>query len=80
MTGEPLTKRPDDNAEVLKKRLEAYHSMTRPLVEYYTKRGLHTRVDAAKPMDQTFKSITVILDNIRDKAQGHAKVAASSKI
>jgi adenylate kinase family enzyme len=33
--GEPLVRRSDDNPEVLVKRLEQYHSLTSPLVEYY---------------------------------------------
>ena len=36
-------RRNDDNEEVLVKRLEQYHSLTSPLVEYYKKRGLHHR-------------------------------------
>jgi adenylate kinase len=40
ITGEPLTKRPDDNAEVFKQRLDKYHSATLPLLEYYKKRGI----------------------------------------
>ena len=36
-------RRNDDNEEVLVKRLEQYHSLTSPLVEYYQKRGLHHR-------------------------------------
>ena len=38
-----LFRRNDDNEEVLVKRLEQYHSLTSPLVEYYKKRGLHHR-------------------------------------
>merc|ERR1712117_512330 len=48
ITGEPLVRRNDDNEEVLVKRLEQYHSLTSPLVEYYKKRGLHNRVDASE--------------------------------
>lgn len=80
VTGEPLIKREDDNAEVLKKRLDAYHKMTRPLVDYYSKRGIHTSVDAAKPMDETFKSITNILDSIREKARSAAQQIIASKV
>ena len=36
-------RRNDDNEEVLVKRLEQYHSLTSPLVDYYKKRGLHHR-------------------------------------
>ena len=38
-----ILRRNDDNEEVLVKRLEQYHSLTSPLVEYYKKRGLHNR-------------------------------------
>ena len=38
-----IFRRNDDNEEVLVKRLEQYHSLTSPLVEYYQKRGLHHR-------------------------------------
>ncbi|HYH40621.1 MAG TPA: adenylate kinase [Burkholderiales bacterium] len=35
LTGEPLVQRPDDNEETVKKRIETYHSQTKPLVAYY---------------------------------------------
>lgn len=34
-TGEPLVQRLDDNEETVKKRIETYHSQTKPLVQYY---------------------------------------------
>jgi adenylate kinase len=36
-TGEPLVQRDDDREETVRKRLEVYHSQTRPLVDYYGK-------------------------------------------
>ncbi|KAI9190776.1 adenylate kinase [Polychytrium aggregatum] len=39
VTGEPLTKRPDDNIETFKIRLEKYHELTQPLIEYYQRQG-----------------------------------------
>ncbi len=35
VTGEPLITRADDTPEVIKKRLEVYHSQTKPVIEYY---------------------------------------------
>lgn len=35
VTGEDLVQREDDKEETVKKRLEVYHSQTKPLVEYY---------------------------------------------
>lgn len=36
LTGEDLIQREDDREETVKKRLEVYHTQTRPLVGYYT--------------------------------------------
>ena len=57
VTGEPLIKRSDDNETALKTRLKAYHDMTKPLVDYYSKKGIHTAVDASRTPDVVFKSI-----------------------
>ena len=36
VTGEDLVQRDDDKEETVKKRLDVYHSQTKPLVEYYS--------------------------------------------
>ncbi|KAK9462240.1 adenylate kinase-domain-containing protein [Lipomyces oligophaga] len=38
VTGEPLTRRPDDNPAVFRKRLVEYDSHTEPILEYYSSR------------------------------------------
>ena len=68
-------RRSDDNAEALKKRLEAYHKQTKPLVDYYSKRGIHTAVDAALPPKTVFASITAAFA----KATSKDKVMFMSK-
>ncbi|KAJ1941473.1 Adenylate kinase 2 [Kickxella alabastrina] len=40
ITGEPLEHRPDDNPESFKRRLQQYHALTEPLLEYYRKAGV----------------------------------------
>jgi adenylate kinase len=37
ITGEPLVQRDDDKKETILKRLNVYHSQTKPLVDYYSK-------------------------------------------
>lgn len=37
LTGEPLIQRDDDLESTVRKRLEVYHSQTKPLVEFYSK-------------------------------------------
>ncbi|XP_008544834.1 adenylate kinase [Microplitis demolitor] len=63
ITGEPLTRRSDDNAEALKKRLVTYHTSTQPLVDYYALQGIHNYVNAAKSSAQVFKDIDGIFMN-----------------
>jgi len=62
ITGEPLVRRNDDNPEVLKKRLEQYHGLTSPLVEYYKAKNLHNSVDASKSANEVFKAIQNIFE------------------
>ncbi|CAG8520421.1 3855_t:CDS:2 [Acaulospora colombiana] len=40
ITGEKLSKRSDDNAEVFKIRLQKHRELTEPLLEYYSKRNI----------------------------------------
>lgn len=67
ITGEPLMRRSDDNAEALKKRLEAYHQQTRPLASYYALRGIHYKVDAAQSASRVFEHIDEIFKGQRQK-------------
>ncbi|KAG6328291.1 hypothetical protein ID866_10798 [Astraeus odoratus] len=41
VTGEPLTKRPDDTPEVFSRRLDHYYAQTSPLLYYYASRSPH---------------------------------------
>lgn len=65
VTGEPLIKRPDDNAEALKKRLEAYHTQTMPITSHYAKKGLYKAVDAAKPSDEVHSSLVKAFETLK---------------
>lgn len=62
VTGEPLVHRSDDNVEALKKRLAVYHTQTKPLVDYYSQRGIHRAVEASQPMDKVFNMLQKIFD------------------
>merc|ERR1719483_148949 len=66
VTGEVLVKRNDDNAEVLKKRLEQYHNLTSPLVDYYKARNLHNKVDASQSANAVFADIKNIFQGAKN--------------
>jgi adenylate kinase len=53
--------RADDNAEALKKRLEAYHAQTAPLSHYYRKKGLHKATDGMAAIDSVTEAIGALL-------------------
>jgi len=46
--GTPLVRRADDREEAIRKRLEAYCELTRPLVDYYRERDVLVEVDGGR--------------------------------
>jgi adenylate kinase len=54
LCGAKLVQREDDRPEAITVRLEAYHSATQPLVEFYRKLGLLVTVSAAGKPDEVF--------------------------
>jgi len=55
VTGEPLIRRKDDNADTLKARLEAFHKQTAPLISYYSQKVV--TLDANKPQSEVATQI-----------------------
>ncbi|MDO4500420.1 MAG: adenylate kinase [Erysipelotrichaceae bacterium] len=55
--GGELIQRADDTLESLVNRLEAYHGMTQPVIEYYEKQGLVTRINADQAPAKVFADI-----------------------
>ena len=60
-TGEPLMQRADDTEEALRKRLVAFHSQTKPVVDYYSKQGLYAPIDANQKADTVKAAIAKIV-------------------
>lgn len=61
LTGEPLIRRSDDNEEVLKKRLLAYHEQTEPISEYYRGRGILSQIDASQDPEKVWQDLLAII-------------------
>jgi len=61
MTARGETVRADDNAEALKKRLDAYRAQTAPLVDYYGKHGMLRTVDGMAPIEEVTVAIGKVL-------------------
>ena len=60
--GAELVLRDDDKPETVAKRLEVYHSLTQPLIEYYGNAGILKTVDGTQDVDKVFADIMAILD------------------
>lgn len=57
-----FVRRRDDNAEVVRSRLKAYHAQTEPLIDYYTRQGKVRTVDGMADIGTVEKEIDTALD------------------
>jgi adenylate kinase len=58
--------RADDSKEVARHRFEVYTENTRPLIDYYTGRGIIIKIDAASPIEVVSQEIFAALDHMTD--------------
>lgn len=66
-SGNPAKRRADDaNAHAVLVRIDTYMASTMPLIDYYDKQGLVTRVNANQPIDDVTTSIRAILDAVTE--------------
>lgn len=56
--------RQDDTGEVVRNRLNVYHSQTEPLKSYYGSQGILHEVDGMGTIDSVFLRIKEVLDNL----------------
>ena len=56
-----VIQRDDDKEEVVKKRLEVYHSQTAPLIDFYEKKGKLVKIDASKSPDEVYQDLLKII-------------------
>lgn len=60
-------RRADDSETVARHRFDVYTRNTRPLVDYYAKRGILITIDGSPPADVVSDQIFAALDRIKDK-------------
>jgi adenylate kinase len=61
-----FVRRPDDNPETVKARLDAYRKQTAPILPYYKAKGMLRSVDGMAPID----TVTQQIETILNKAKG----------
>jgi len=71
-----LVQRPDDNEATVTRRLAVYDEQTRPLIGYYTGRGILRSIDAQAPVDQV---TTRLLAALAGAPKARAKKKAKPK-
>jgi adenylate kinase len=54
--------RTDDTPEIIRHRLEVFHKMTEPVVEYYRSRGILVGIHAERPIDAVFAEVQEVLE------------------
>jgi adenylate kinase len=57
-----FTRRPDDNRETVKARLDAYHRQTAPILPHYAAQGLLRTVDGMATIDEVTRQIDAALN------------------
>ena len=60
--GEQLTRRSDDDPEVVKSRLDTYHSTTEPLKDYYAAKGMLKIVEGQDKLEDTTALVSAVLE------------------
>jgi adenylate kinase len=60
--------RADDNAEALKKRLDAYRALTAPLVHHYADMGILRSIDGMAPIDEVAAALAAVLEEAQAAA------------
>ena len=60
-----LEHRSDDTEDVIRHRLELYHSVTHPIVDWYAERGILVSVDAMRPAERVGRQILTALEAMR---------------
>ncbi|AED95934.1 adenylate kinase [Arabidopsis thaliana] len=61
LTGEPLIQRKDDNADVLRSRLDAFHKQTQPVIDYYAKKENLVNIPAEKAPEEVTKVVKKVV-------------------
>lgn len=57
--------RADDNEGTIKKRLVVYHNQTSPLIEWYSKEGIHHHINGFGQLDRIFDDICGVIDAVK---------------
>lgn len=80
-TGEPhkLIQRPDDTEETVAKRLKVYEEKTRPLIDYYDRKGILQTIDAEGDVEDVTRRLEAALTAAAGSAPAEQKEAPAKR-
>lgn len=64
-SGKDFIRRPDDEPDVVKTRLDFYNERTKPLLQYYSKTNRLIVIDGMKPIAEVNENIESLLENLQ---------------
>ena len=64
--GSDIVQRKDDTEETVRERLDVYEAQTQPLIDFYQKKNILSKVDGTKAINAVFESICSILGEKND--------------
>ena len=62
--GGELYQRPDDTLESVKRRLEIYENQTKPLLDYYDKKGILFHINGMQQFDNVYNDIELVIRDL----------------
>ena len=62
--GGELYQREDDSLKSVKRRLEIYETKTKPLLDYYDKKGILFNINGMQPFDNVYSDIELVLRDL----------------
>ncbi len=77
--GAKLVQRPDDLPDVIQRRLQVYREQTKPLTDFYSKKGCYFEVDGNQDPDTVFKRISAHLTG-QESSAGSPNLSAGQSL
>jgi adenylate kinase len=60
--GGDMYQRADDNEETVRNRLRVYNEQTKPLIDFYEKRGILVNIDGDREIDDIFGDVVAVIE------------------
>ena len=74
-----LVQRPDDFPDVIQRRLQVYREQTKPLTDFYSKKGCYFEVDGNQDAETVFKRISAYLTG-EESSAGSPNLSAGQSL